>query len=157
MALNTANISHFFKVLGKLIYIKGLAEAQATQYDLVMMALVDQGIDADASKIDLYELVIVPFNTKMKSNAKGIEQIAATVVTFANTYLTKVVATQAGLTQPTVAKVLDEMRAKMFANGQYITDSGVFDAFFTNVLNYNNLPTAGTVLIPDTYVGEGVV
>ena len=154
MALNAANIGHFFKVLGKLIYIEGLAQAQETQYDQAMMALVDQGIDADASKIDLYELVIVPFNNKMKAHTKGIGQITATVATFATTYLTKVMATQAGISSPTVAKVLDEVRAKMVANGQYITDHGTFDTFFTDVLKYNNLPTAGTTLIPDTYVAE---
>jgi len=157
MALSSANVDFFFKVLGKLVFIYNQAESQQTQYNKVMMALVNQAIDADASKIDLYELVIVPFNAKTTKSVKSINDIGTTVISHVNIYLTKVFAIQAEIAQPTVLKVLDELRAKMMANGLYITAGGVFDQFFTEILKYNSLPKAGETLMSDAYVADDVV
>jgi len=145
MPLTAADVTCIFKVLGKCAYLMDLAN----QTREATLGFVEQTNTRQAADFDWFNAIILTAATRNKS---ALTTISTAVLSAANSYLTTVWAKEAGIESNAAAlDVLEAIAPAMAANKMYLTPGGKLAQFVADDLGYP-LPTAGTTLIPDTYV-----
>jgi len=154
MNAQTGDIQALFKLLGKLIYLSNLANTHSDAYRNVTIATVTQGVTGQADEFDLFDQVLAPMETKTKAVITALGKLPDQM-----SALIQIVITNFGAAwespATTVSGILDDVAFSMNSLGLYIDTQ--YQAFFTSVLSYGNLPVAGATLIPNDWITDSVV
>ena len=162
MAMTVAEIQDAFKIYGKLIHVKGLAEAQVTAYKTASMGLVDQGSSGSSTEYDLYHNVIKGAVANIDSTVATVGKVPAQVETVIKTHLQKVVAPLLGTetsSSASPATILTNLITDMdtpdegAGSAQTLDFGGNFAAYFSDTWGVD-LPTdnAGAETIDEGWI-----
>lgn len=162
MGLSTADIATIFKTLGKYIFLVEQANAFKVTYETALMNLIQQSMNNHAVECrqGLFSQAIVSLNANSNKLISVASHAPALIVDNLNKYFKKVVSVMAGMApyqDHPLRNILFFVRATMAEEGLYLDPAGRIAAFISGHLGYNDLPTTGTTLIPDTYITGDVI
>ena len=156
MSVTVSQVNEMFKVLGKLCAITNLATASSTSLKQAAIATIDQGTSGQATDFDCFNDVLNPAASNVKTATAALDKLPNQMVTNATTYVTETIGDLLA-TDAVFSDTLDALGVAMTANQQYITAHGQFAGYLVSLGYANNLPTAGTVLIPDSWITTAIV
>lgn len=144
-ALTATQVQKSFDFVGAMFNISAKTTQASADLQSLQMALTsDCGQD-----YGLFNTVLVPFATSVKSTITPLDKMSATVIKYVNTYYSKVLAPQLVLASGAdLQSTLDALRAIMTANGQYLNPAGKYVGYFVT-LGYTNLPKSGATAITE--------
>jgi hypothetical protein len=155
MALNAAQVEQIFKDLGKLVYITNQADSQATGHKKAVMAFNEQAVTGVAADYLVFEKAIQLAHKNTADAIKALTNLPAKIDAVTKAYINNVIPSVANITYVDLLSTIDHLRSQMIANGQYVAAG--FNAYFTNRLDYNTLPTVGSSAIPDAWITDNVI
>jgi hypothetical protein len=158
MSLSVADIQAIFKIVGKGVFLTNLVNTHIQAYEKLMMGLASQANSGSPDDFDAFQNVIVPANTAIKGVITKLQSGTATAQSINENYLGKVAAVKLDLASgAAISDVLAALQGEMIGNGVYLAPGGVFDMYVRSTWNFNTLPNAGTILIPESFIDDDVV
>ena len=158
MSLSVADIQTIFKIVGKGVFLTNLVNTHIQAYEKLMMGLASQANSGSPDDFDAFQNVIVPANTAIKGVITKLQSGTATAQSINENYLGKVAAVKLDLASgAAISDVLAALQGEMIGNGVYLAPGGVFDMYVRSTWNFNTLPNAGTILIPESFIDDDVV
>jgi len=149
VTLTNTQVQSSFNFVGNLIKLGNVGLDQGQVYRTGLMTLTDLAAVEGPTGYDLFNAVITPLASSLKTTISTVEKTPVTMLKQINSYYTGIYNVTMGVDGSSTSEVLDALRAVMLANGQYLNPAGAYMPFFIASLGYTNMPTTGTTVITE--------